>query len=156
PSDLAGRDTFRGLHGHTGIAHTRWATHGGVTQRNAHPHTSCDGDVAIVHNGVLTNHRELREGLVKRGHKFMSETGSEAFAHLIEGRRKQGMPAADAILDAVRLLEGTFAFAVVMQSEPDRLFALRKESPLVVGFGADRVVVASDPLALAAFCPEVL
>jgi len=156
PSDLDGRDTFGGLHGAIGIAHTRWATHGGVTRRNAHPHLSCDGDIAIVHNGVLANYRELRDRLAARGHAFASETDSEVFAHLIEEHRKGGRAPADAIRAAVRELTGTFGFAVMFESEPGRIFALRKESPLVVGFGADRTIVASDPLALASVYPEIV
>jgi len=156
PSELAGKALFQGLHGATGIAHTRWATHGGVTQRNAHPHVSCDGDLAIVHNGVLANFRELRDGLVERGHKFRSETDSEVFAHLVEERRKQGVEPREAVREAANLLVGTYAFAVIFQSEPGRLVALRKESPLVIGFGRDCTLVASDPLALASSCPEVL
>jgi glucosamine--fructose-6-phosphate aminotransferase (isomerizing) len=156
PTELAGRSAFAGLHGRIGIAHTRWATHGGVTQRNAHPHLSCDGDIAIVHNGVLGNYRELRDGLLARGHQFRSETDSEVFAHLIEERRKSGLDPREAVRDAARQLDGTFGFAVLFQSEPGRFFAVRKESPLVVGFGADRTVVASDPLAFASSCREVL
>ncbi|MSR46054.1 MAG: glutamine--fructose-6-phosphate transaminase (isomerizing) [Planctomycetes bacterium] len=156
PSDLVGKRTFEGLHGSTGIAHTRWATHGGVTQKNAHPHLSCDGQVAVVHNGVLSNYRELRAALELRGHSFKSETDTEVFAHLIEEKLKKGVPPRDAVRASVLELEGTYAFAVVIHSQPDRLWALRKESPLVVGFGADRTIIASDPLALASFCPEVL
>jgi glutamine---fructose-6-phosphate transaminase (isomerizing) len=156
PSVLDDRRLFVELHGATGIAHTRWATHGGVTRKNAHPHLSCSGDIAIVHNGVLGNFRELRAGLLERGHEFASETDSEVFAHLIEERRSAGLPARDAVRAAVKHLSGTFAFAVIFESEPGRLFALRKESPLVVGFGNDRTIVASDPLALAALCPEIV
>jgi glucosamine--fructose-6-phosphate aminotransferase (isomerizing) len=156
PSVLDGRAVFGGLHGATGIAHTRWATHGGVTRRNAHPHLSCDGDIAIVHNGVLANYRELRDRLAAAGHAFASETDSEVFAHLIEEHRKAGLAAGDAVRAAAGELQGTFGFAVMFESEPGRIFALRKESPLVVGFGADRTIVASDPLALAAVCPEVV
>lgn len=156
PSDLDGKKTFDGLHGSTGIAHTRWATHGGVTRKNAHPHLSCDGQVAVVHNGVLSNYRELRVALESRGHSFKSETDTEVFAHLIEEKLKHGVAPREAIRASALEVEGTYAFAVVIHAHPDRLWALRKESPLVVGFGADRTVIASDPLALAAACPEVL
>ena len=156
PSDLVGKQTFDGLHGTTGIAHTRWATHGGVTRKNAHPHLSCDGQVAVVHNGVLSNYRELRAGLEARGHSFRSETDTEIFAHLVEEKLKQGIAPREAIRSSALEVEGTYAFAVVVHAHPDRLWAMRKESPLVVGFGADRTVIASDPLALAAACPDVL
>lgn len=156
PSELVRRETFAGLHGTTGIAHTRWATHGGVTQKNAHPHLSCNGEVAIVHNGVLANYRELRATLEGRGHKFKSETDSEVFAHLVEEKLKKGVAPREAVRLSALEVEGTYAFAVVMAAHPDRLFALRKESPLVVGFGAERTVIASDPLALADSCPDVL
>ncbi len=156
PSQLVDRKTFAGMHGSTGIAHTRWATHGGVTQKNAHPHLSCNGDVAIVHNGVLSNYRELRAALEQRGHKLKSETDSEVFAHLIEEKLKKGVAPREAVRASALEVEGTYAFAVVMSAHPGRLFALRKESPLVVGFGADRTVIASDPLALADSCPDVL
>jgi len=156
PSDLIGRNVFDGFHGSTGIAHTRWATHGGVTQKNAHPHLSCDGQVAVVHNGVLSNYRELRASLESRGHSFKSETDTEVFAHLVEERLKQGVAPREAVRLSALDVAGTYAFAVVIQSQPDRLWALRKESPLVVGFGVDRTIVASDPLALASACAEVL
>jgi len=156
PTELAGRQLFGGLHGSTGIAHTRWATHGGVTTANAHPHLSCGGDVAIVHNGVLSNYRELRDALIARGHRFRSETDSEVFAHLVEERRGSGLPALEAVRAAAGDLRGSFAFAVLLESEPGVVIALRRESPLVVGFGRDRTIVASDPLALASSCPEVL
>lgn len=155
PSQLATEGFFAGLHGEVGIAHTRWATHGGVSRPNAHPHQSPSGAVVIVHNGVLVNYRELREALRAKGRIFRSETDSEIFAHLVEDHLERGLAPREAVRTAANQVQGTFAFAVMLQSQPSRLWAVRHESPLVVGFAADRVMVASDPLALGQ-CHELL
>ena len=156
PKALADSGLFAELSGRAGLAHTRWATHGGVTQNNAHPHLTSDRSIAIVHNGVLHNYRELRAELSSAGYEFASETDSEIAAVLIEHHRKDGMDPRTAVLTAARRLEGTYALAVLFYDDLERLYALRKESPLVVGFGAGRAMLASDPMALGAECTEVL
>jgi glucosamine--fructose-6-phosphate aminotransferase (isomerizing) len=155
PSRLTGEKRFDGLHGTAGIGHTRWATHGGVSQSNAHPHVSANGRVAIVHNGVLNNFRELREGLRNRGFEIHSETDSELIAHLIQEQLDAGLAPREAILALARKMEGTYAIAILLEDDPRRIFALRQESPLVIGFGEAGVIVASDPLAISSICEEL-
>ena len=156
PSSLTDSGIFDDLDGSLGIAHTRWATHGGVSRANAHPHLSSDEQVAIVHNGVLLNYRELRKQLQEDGHEFSSETDSEISANLIaRNLRRLGDPR-QAVLQSGRELEGTYALAVIFADQPNRMWAMRQESPLVVGFKNDQVIVASDPLALGSDCSELM
>ncbi len=154
PSDLQRKGFFQGLSGTIGIAHTRWATHGGVNQVNAHPHVSGNGKVAIVHNGVLSNYRELRQRLKSEGYEFKSATDSEAIAHLIQRNMDRGASVREAVRQAALEVDGTYAVVVMVMSEPFKMWGLRKESPLVVGFADDRAVLASDVLALASLCEE--
>jgi glutamine---fructose-6-phosphate transaminase (isomerizing) len=130
-----------------GLGHTRWATHGGVTVANAHPHLDCAGRVAVVHNGIIENHSELHASLVARGHRFRSETDSEVVAHLIEERLADGRELGDAVADVLAHLEGYNAI-VVMDGVTQTLAAAKRVSPLVVGQGAGGATVASDALAL--------
>jgi glucosamine--fructose-6-phosphate aminotransferase (isomerizing) len=128
--------------GRLGIAHTRWATHGGVSERNAHPHLSCDGRVAVVHNGIIENHEELRRELVRKGHRFAGETDSEVVAHLIEeGLRGEPMPRV--LTGLFRRLAGTFAILVTVEGG-DAMYALKRDSPLVLGLDEGRTFAASD------------
>jgi len=130
------------LKGNMGIAHTRWATHGGVCRENAHPHLSCDKTIAVVHNGIIENFAVLRKELEKKGHKFASETDSEVIPHLIEENLKK-MPFEDAVFQAMQRLKGTFA-VVIISSKEEKMFAFKKDSPLVVGLGNKENFVASD------------
>ena len=130
------------LKGNMGIAHTRWATHGGVCRENAHPHLSCDKTIAVVHNGIIENFAVLRKELEKKGHKFASETDSEVIPHLIEENMKK-MPFEDAVFQAMQRLKGTFA-VVVISSKEEKMIAFKKDSPLVVGLGNKENFVASD------------
>ena len=130
------------LKGNIGIAHTRWATHGGVCRENAHPHLSCDKTIAVVHNGIIENFAVLRKELEKKGHKFASETDSEVIPHLIEENMKK-MPFEDAVFQAMQRLKGTFA-VVVISSKEEKMIAFKKDSPLVVGLGNKENFVASD------------
>lgn len=128
--------------GRLGIAHTRWATHGGVSERNAHPHLSCDGRIAVVHNGIIGNHEELRRELIRRGHRFAGETDSEVIAHLVEeGLRRK--PMAGVLEGLIRRLAGTFAILLTVDGD-DRLYALKRDSPLVLGLAGDKTIAASD------------
>ena len=127
--------------GTVGIGHTRWATHGAPTDPNAHPHTDCHGRIAVIHNGIVENFLDLRTELEKRGHVLVSETDTEAVAHLIE---EQDGPLADRVRAAVRELEGAFALVVVSLDEPDVIVGVKVSSPLIVGLGDGENVLASD------------
>jgi glutamine---fructose-6-phosphate transaminase (isomerizing) len=139
------------LHGTAGIAHTRWATHGGVSQKNAHPHLSCEGEVAIVHNGIIENYLELRGELQARGHSFVSETDSEVIAHLIEEEHKRQEDPVKATLAAAKLMRGQYAFVALFRERPDILIGARFDAPLVVGLGERTNFLASDVLAFLAY-----
>ena len=131
--------------GAIGIAHTRWATHGGVSQENAHPHLSCDKSFAVVHNGIISNYRALREELQAQGHHFFfSETDTEVFAHLLEETYQPGVSVEEAFIKALRRLEGTFAIAMISTYEPRRIFCAREKSPLILGIASAATFVGSD------------
>ncbi len=136
-----------GLPGRLGIAHTRWATHGGVTEANAHPHASSER-VAVVHNGIIENHEALRDELIAAGYSFTSETDTEVVAHLIDFYRRAAADLAGAVRAAVDRLHGAYALAVVSIDDPDTLVATRRGSPLVLGVGIGEHFVASDLAAL--------
>ncbi len=133
--------------GTLGIAHTRWATHGGVNESNAHPHVSNDR-VAVVHNGIIENHEALRKRLAEAGYRFESETDTEVVAHLIDSYRATSATLTEAVRRAVAELHGAYALAVVAVSDPDTLVATRRGSPLVLGVGIGEHFVASDVAAL--------
>lgn len=129
-----------------GIGHTRWATHGRPSDENAHPHTDCTGKIAVVHNGIIENYLHLREWLQSQGHVFISETDTEVLPHLIEEYYEGDL--LEAVLKATSKLEGSFALAVVSSHEPNKLVAVRQDSPLVVGLGEGEYFLASDIPAL--------
>ncbi|MBP59454.1 MULTISPECIES: glutamine--fructose-6-phosphate transaminase (isomerizing) [Idiomarina] len=135
------------LDGTIGIAHTRWATHGGVTEANAHPHRSED-QIAVVHNGIIENHERLREELKAEGYVFNSQTDTEVIAHLIHHERKTHGDLLAAVKSAVRQLEGAYGTVVMDTQYPERLVVARSGSPLVIGVGIGENFVASDQLAL--------
>lgn len=135
------------LDGTIGIAHTRWATHGGVTEANAHPHRSSD-EISVVHNGIIENHERLREELQAEGYVFDSQTDTEVIAHLIHHERKTHGDLLDAVKSAVRQLEGAYGTVVMDTKFPERLVVARSGSPLVIGVGIGENFVASDQLAL--------
>jgi len=136
--------------GRIGVGHTRWATHGAPYKVNAHPHTDCKEEVAVVHNGIIENFADLKAELEAAGHVFKSKTDTEVVAHLIEDSVKSGLSLAEAVRDAAKRLEGSFALAVVSTREPDKIVCARKESPLVVGINESEVYCASD---IPAFLP---
>ena len=136
--------------GQVGIGHTRWATHGAPTTPNAHPHTDCDNRLAVVHNGIVENHDTLRSRLSDDGHVFRSDTDTEVLAHLVESHLAEGVDLPEAVRRALRVVEGSFAVAVVSQDEPHRIVAARRGSPLVVGLAEGAGLVASDIPALLA------
>ena len=141
--------------GSLGIAHTRWATHGRPSDANAHPHVDCRSGLAIVHNGIIENYRELRQSLAAEGHQFRSQTDTEIIAHLIERYRTNGLP--DAVRLAGERLRGAFAVVCIAANAPDLLVAFRRGSaPLVIGFGDGETFVASDIPALLRETREVM
>ena len=141
----------RELPGTLGIGHTRWATHGAPTDRNAHPHTDCTGAIAVVHNGTIENFAELRDGLESRGHELRSDTDTEAVAHLLEERYADlGGDLAAAVRVVARELEGSFVLVVAHNDEPDLVIGARRNLPLVVGLGDAENFLASDVTAFIA------
>jgi len=132
--------------GKVGIGHTRWATHGPATQDNAHPQTSADGRVSVVHNGIIDNASSLRERLAAQGVKFTSDTDTEVIAHLVAGSEARSLEGA--VLDALSRITGTYAIAVIDERRPDRIVAARNGSPLILGVGDREMFVASDLAAL--------
>jgi glucosamine--fructose-6-phosphate aminotransferase (isomerizing) len=140
------------LPGNIGIGHTRWATHGAPLQVNAHPHVDCSGQIAVVHNGIIENFSELKQELEGRGHVFKSKTDTEVIPHLIEEnlRSNPSMSLADAVLETVKRLDGSYAIAVISTKEPNRIVCARHESPLVIGVNEKAVYCASD---IPAFLP---
>ncbi len=143
------------LSGHTGIAHTRWATHGKPSEQNAHPHIS-HGEIAVVHNGIIENHDELRHYLQALGYEFTSETDTEVAAHLIHHHYQKNQSLLHALQATALQLHGAFSLGVMHQNNPHELVAIRKGSPLVVGLGIDENFIASDALALRSFAQAVL
>src|SRR5512134_3683095 len=136
-----------GVHGHIGVAHTRWATHGAPTERNAHPHVSDDG-LAVVHNGIIENHEVMRTRLAGLGYRFVSDTDTEVLAHLVHHYFKQTGDLFAATHRAIGELTGAYAIAVVSQKDPDRFVAARKGAPLLLGLGDGENYCASDASAL--------
>ncbi|GGO06475.1 glutamine--fructose-6-phosphate aminotransferase [isomerizing] [Iodidimonas muriae] len=135
------------LEGLIGIGHTRWATHGAPTQANAHPHLGAH--VAVVHNGIIENFKELRDALINAGHRFASDTDTEVIAHLLSDRIAQGLSPHDAVKDTLDQLEGAFALAILINGEDRVMFGARRGSPLVVGYGEGESYLGSDAIALA-------
>lgn len=125
-----------------GICHTRWATHGEPTENNAHPHKSCQGNIALVHNGIIENYNEIKEELKKSGHKFKSETDTEVLVHLIESFYNGNL--LSAVYAALKKVRGAYGIAVISENEPNRIIAARMGSPLILGVGDNENFVASD------------
>ncbi|HEX9043480.1 MAG TPA: glutamine--fructose-6-phosphate transaminase (isomerizing) [Candidatus Limnocylindrales bacterium] len=141
-------------HAAIGLAHTRWATHGRPNDLNAHPHIDCTGDITVIHNGIIENFRELRDGLEARGHTLSSETDTEAIAHLVEEAYAGDL--AEATREALRRVEGAYALAVMHRREPERLVGARMNVPLVVGVADGESFLASDVAAILAHTDRVI
>src|SRR6202162_2098556 len=141
------------LMGMIGIGHTRWATHGKPNESNAHPHAT--DRLAVVHNGIIENFRELREELEKKGAKFGSETDTEVVAHLVTDEMKNGRSPVEAVAAALPRLRGAFALAFLFEGENDLLIGARKGSPLAVGYGDGEMYLGSDAIALAPFTDTI-
>src|SRR5437764_2638915 len=138
------------LDGTYGIGHTRWSTHGGRTEENAHPHRDCTGNIVVVHNGIIENYISLKKKLADEGHKFTTETDTEVIAHLVEkyrfgkGNGSGQHSLEEAVRKAVNELSGVFAIAVICTTEPNKIVAARNGPPAVIGLGKDEYFVASD------------
>ncbi len=143
------------LGGDIGIGHTRWATHGGVSEANAHPHIAAER-VVIVHNGIIENHRQLRAGLEQAGHLFSSDTDSEVLAHLFVEAFDAGLSPTEATKSVLAAIEGAYAFAALVRDHSDMLIVARNASPLAIGLGDDASFVGSDAIALAHLTRRVI
>ena len=139
--------------GTTGIAHTRWATHGAPTAANAHPHAT--EVLALVHNGIIENFRQLRDALTARGRRFESDTDTEVVAHLLSEQVEAGLSPQDAVKAVLPQLRGAFALAIAFKEYPDMLIGARLGSPLVVGYGEGETYLGSDALALAPLTQQI-
>ncbi|HEN46740.1 MAG TPA: glutamine--fructose-6-phosphate transaminase (isomerizing), partial [Mizugakiibacter sp.] len=152
--ELEARHAQAPFAGGTGIAHTRWATHGVPSEANAHPHRS--GRVLLVHNGIIENHADLRDGLLTRGHQFSSETDSEIIAHLIDEQLSQGQSLLQAVRHTLGKLDGAYALAVADAEDPEQIIGARRGSPLVLGIGIGEHFLASDMQALIKVTNQVI
>lgn len=151
------------IDGFVGVGHTRWATHGTAIESNAHPHFDCEKKLAIVHNGIVENHRDLRQELVAAGHEFLSETDTEVVAHLFEDLVRLHSHISDpremlksVVIQLMRRVEGAFAFLCILEQFPDVMVLVRKRSPLCVGVGQREMFVASDLMAFVHKCKQVM
>ena len=141
------------LSGRTGIGHTRWATHGRPVERNAHPHMT--QKVSVVHNGIIENFRELRSALESEGHKFETETDTEAVVHLIDSKMRKGLQPIEAVRAALADLQGAFALGIIFAGHDDLMIAARQGSPLAIGHGSGEMYLGSDAIALAPFTDAI-
>ncbi|HEY8418933.1 MAG TPA: glutamine--fructose-6-phosphate transaminase (isomerizing) [Clostridia bacterium] len=141
------------IEGTIGIAHTRWATHGAPSDKNSHPHTSNDGKISLVHNGIIENYKQIRDELIKKGYQFDSETDTEVVVHLIRDYYNGNI--LNAVFDAVSRLKGAYSLAIICADEPDRLIAVRKDSPLILGIGKNENFIASDIPAILEYTRDI-
>ncbi len=146
----------KNLKGATGIAHLRWATHGKPNQINAHPHRDCVGDVWVVHNGIIENYQNLKNKLIKLGHRFVSETDTEVLAHLTEDHLKKGGNFEQAVIKTLREVRGTYGVAFSYRKEPAKIVAARMGAPVVIGLGKQENFVASDPAPILPHTKQVI
>ncbi len=153
-ADLENHLAHMNLEGTVGIAHTRWATHGYPNEENAHPHTDCNEDIALVHNGIIENFAALKEKLIQKGHRFTTETDTEVLAHLIEEHFEGNLETA--VQQALRRVEGTYGIAVISKRDPDKIVAARLGSPLVIGLANGDLILASDCSAIALHTKQVI
>lgn len=145
------------ISGTVGIGHTRWATHGEPNDVNAHPHSSGDGTITLVHNGIIENYAILKKELIKRGHTFKSETDTEVLVHLIEDiKEKSGVSLTEAVRIALNEVHGAYAIVVISTEEPNKIIAAKKSSPLVIGMGEDEYYLASDATPIVEYTKNVV
>lgn len=138
----------------TGIGHTRWATHGRPTEENAHPHIDCKNEIVLVHNGIIENYFNLKQELKELGHKFVSDTDTEVLAHLIEENAGENL--LKSIVKSLKEVEGSYALAILSSKTPDKLYAARSGSPLIIGIGEGEYFIASDVLAVLNYTKKVI
>jgi glucosamine--fructose-6-phosphate aminotransferase (isomerizing) len=143
------------LSGSLGIGHTRWATHGPPTTKNAHPHIDCSGKIALIHNGIIENYQTLKISLESEGHKFVTETDTEVIVHLVE-KFYHDNKLEEAVQKALEMVEGTYGILVISSSEPDKLVGARNGSPVVVGIGENEYFIASDVSAILEYTRQVI
>lgn len=142
------------LEGNLGLGHVRWATHGSVSEANAHPHFDCQRNIFLVHNGIIENYKELKDQLIKEGHKFSSECDTEVLPHLIEKYFEGNLE--EATRKALREVRGTYGIAVISKKDPQKIVAARLSSPLILGINQDEFLVASDPAALITHTRQII
>ncbi len=156
-ADLEEALTGKDLHGHIGMGHTRWATHGQPNDKNAHPQTSGDGKLAIVHNGIIENYAPIKKELINKGHRFTSDTDTEVIIHFIEEIKNQNnCPLEEAVRIALKRIVGAYVIVILDTGQPDTLIAARKGSPLVIGIGKDAHFLASDASPIVEYTKEVV
>lgn len=154
--NLADQINRRNFSSTCAIAHTRWATHGAPSVKNAHPHSDCRKEIFLVHNGIIENYKYLKDVLEREGHCFDSLTDTEALAHLIERHYAKNNSLEDAVLEALYYVKGTFALAIISEKEPGKIVAVRRSSPLIIGLGNDEYFLASDAAALTSYTKKVI
>ena len=142
------------LKGSIGIGHVRWATHGGVTEENAHPHHDCQNNIWLVHNGIIENYKELKKKLEEKGHKFVSQTDTEVLPHLIENFFQGNLE--DAVRQALKLVKGTYGLAIISKKDPGKIVVARVASPLVISVNGTGGFIASDPAAIVSYSNKVI
>ena len=143
------------INGHIGIGHTRWATHGEPSDKNSHPHTNTDGSISIVHNGIIENYIKLRDDLISKGYKFLSDTDTEVVVHLLDYYYKKDKNIKDAVFSTLNQIEGTYALGIICKDYPDTLIAARKGSPLIIGVGENENFIASDVPAILNYTKKI-
>src|SRR4030066_1870777 len=154
--EIERKHTLSSLPGNIAIGHTRWATHGGVTPANAHPHCDSTGTIAVVHNGIIENYQELRQRLTSKGHHFASETDTEVIPHLIEDEMKKGSSLEKAVLAVAPKLEGSYSFLAISSRDPGKVVGTRNGSPLAIGVGEGGYFFASDALAFSGLANQLM
>lgn len=155
-SDLEKKISGRKVEGSTIIGHSRWATHGAPTAKNAHPHTDCQKNIYLVHNGIIENYKHLKDRLIKRGHKFSSETDTEVVCHLVEEHMKESSTLEESVRRSLLAVKGTYGIAVISKLDPNKIVAARMASPLLIGVGNGEYMIASDPSAVLTHTNKVI
>jgi len=155
-AEIENKHTLSALPGNIAIGHTRWATHGGVTLANAHPHCDSTGTIAVVHNGIVENYQELRQHLINNGHRFASETDTEVIPHLIENEMKKGCSLEKAVLAIAPKLGGSYSFLAISSRDPGKIVGTKKDSPLAIGIGESGYFFASDAMAFSGMANQLM
>ncbi|HEX7151461.1 MAG TPA: glutamine--fructose-6-phosphate transaminase (isomerizing) [Thermoanaerobaculia bacterium] len=155
-SNLEGKLVGKELHGSFGMGHTRWATHGKPNENNAHPHRDCNGNVVVIHNGIIENFLPLKKKLIDAGHEFKTETDTEVVAHLIEETMKDGTSFVESVRKTLKQLDGHYALVIINAAEPGTIIAAKQGPPLVIGLGEGENIVASDVAPLLAYTRNII